>query len=136
MEEGGKEERQEDEEEEDDPNILPDDTSKRGHYLNDETLAPDGAWKVRLCRHKLHLPQDCEVVVREDDTDGRIRRESPKCRLHAYLGRRSAYKIIFCPDCNINLCVHCYTVFHKEKNLPAKKEELQAKYGIKNKKNK
>ena len=100
----------------------------RGAKMTDESLGPNGHFKMRLFNPALHLSslEDCTVV------NG----NTPKCRLHRWFGAQTCHKIIYCGFCQVNLCPDCYPLFHTVPDLVSKKRELQDKYGVSNKKKK
>ena len=68
-----------------------------------------------------HMPIDCEEESKKK------KRTQPRCRLHhwALNGHEFWHKALHCPICEVNLCVHCYGIWHADRDPHAKKEELQ-----------
>ena len=65
----------------------------------------DGSLKMRLDRKLPHFPK------RQDNINCR-------CQLHGFLKmNRSRAKVMYCKDCNVNLCIDCWQTFHTCKVL-------------------
>ena len=60
------------------------------------------------------------------------------CQLHSWVAkdkkRRYKKNLAFCPDCQVHLCMKCYSRFHKDHNMLAQKESLMNEYNADNKK--
>ena len=109
-------------------------SSNRKKKFTDSTLGPRGHYQVRLFDHTKHLPLECKQTTGNvSDVTGKAIRSQTKCDLHKYLNGQSRHKIMYCPTCNANLCIHCYKLFHEERDLVGKKKQLKRKLGIKDK---
>ena len=89
--------------------------SKRSSKVSDSTLEERGALKCRLDWSLGHIAQE---------------QKGPKarCPLHNWAGYRSERKILYCPPCNINLCIDCFPLFHKCPNLVGMKSYLKSHF--------
>jgi len=74
-------------------------SDKRAPPVNDGSLNEYGRLKRRLDRSLRHFPRRAT---------GR-----PYCCIHKWLGYRTEKQTMYCPDCNVHLCVDCYTPFHE-----------------------
>ena len=89
-------------------------SAKRAPPVDDAALHENGKLKRRLDRSLGHFPlkktnQQC-------------------CSLHRWLGYRSEKHIMYCPDCNIHLCLECYSLFHQCVDLVGAKSYLDSKF--------
>ena len=54
------------------------------------------------------------------------------CQLHSWVAkdkkRRYKKNLAFCPECQVHLCMKCYSRFHKDHNILAQKESLTEEY--------
>ena len=106
--------------------------AKRHRYFTDESLSANGLYRVRLFDHTLHLPINCKrITANVSAKTGKQIEAKPKCDLHHWLGGQLRSKVMYCETCNVNLCIHCYTLFHTNPHLVAKKQQLKRKYNIK-----
>ena len=95
--------------------------------MTDASLLSTGLYGERLHDPINHFPVD--VVIEKANKN--VTRKQPKCNLHSWYGgqdRQSRYKMMHCLKCDVNLCLHCYTLFHTEPNLVKMKEELRQEY--------
>ena len=83
--------------------------------ITDATLDERGALRCRLERSLDHL---CERPTKRT-----------RCSLHWWAGKcRKESDIVFCPTCNVHLCVDCYGPFHRIPSLVPMKKQLVNKY--------
>ena len=87
----------------------------RTKRLNDASLDVGGHFKCRLDTTLDHLP------VKTAGTNSR-------CALHKWVNIETQKQVMFCPTCNVNLCLSCYRLFHTKPNLLQMKESLSNKY--------
>ena len=90
--------------------------------MTDKSLGPNCRYNKILYNLKDHFGKDCDNYVCKKQV------EAPACRLHNWFGGTSKYKIMYCPVCDINLCVNCYKLFHTEANLVGIKDKLKKDY--------
>ncbi len=76
---------------------------KEAVALTGSLLSETGALRCRLDITLDHLPMSVEG--------------KPKCALHRWAGFRTKGLLLFCPQCNVNLCIGCYGVFHRTRNI-------------------
>ena len=99
--------------------------------LTDNSLGARGHFQKRLFDPIEHFPVECERVTgKKSKKTGLPVRSQKKCVFHNYLGGQARNKIMYCPSCNINLCVDCYKLFHTQQNIVSNKRQLQRKLGI------
>jgi hypothetical protein len=88
---------------------------KRNIKFNDEVLHPfTGELKCRLDhRNVMHMPSKVE---------------NPKhkyCQLCYWGKKQKQHKdLLRCEACEVNICIHCYGIFHQEESIVAKKRKL------------
>lgn len=104
----------------------------RRTYITDASLLPNGGMHGRLFDAAKHLPVDCDHKT--IDSEGLEKRKQPKCSLHTWFGGQYRTKVLYCIACKLNLCVHCYKLFHSETNLVAMKDDLKKKFDSNKKK--
>ena len=97
---------------------------KKGEYISDTSLGPNGKLSKRLFDPIKHMPSECPSVLNTKES----KNARPKCQLHNWFQRLSRDKIMYCKECNVNLCIDCYSLFHTEPNLVKMKTNLCAKY--------
>ena len=69
--------------------------------LTDDSLSPTGGLKMRLDTTINHLPIKS--------------RTRSRCALHSWASERKQQTeafVMYCPTCNVNLCIDCYNFFH------------------------
>ena len=77
---------------------------KRLKRINDSSLDPhNGYYKCRLSLQHDHLPE--------------IPKGRHRCLLHRWAGKDCRAQIMYCPTCNVTLCVQCYKPFHTKTDL-------------------
>ena len=86
----------------------------RNSQITDESLDPEFG-RLRLNKHLDHLPAETSSST------------SARCQFHRWLGHETCKSVSFCAACNVNLCVHCYKIFHQEEHLVAQKDALKIK---------
>ena len=85
--------------------------------IDDKSLHPArGKLALRLTTTVQHFPETPKA-------------KKPKCQLHRWArgrdeGRNVMAGVITCSVCNVNLCIPCYNIFHKEANLTDKRKEI------------
>ena len=102
-------------------------TVQRGPYMTDATLLPNGLYAAHLHDPIDHFPVDVEITKE----DKNVAQKQPKCNLHSWYGGQncqSRYKVMHCMKCDVNLCIHCYKLFHTEPKLVQIKELLKQAY--------
>ena len=85
---------------------------KQSASITNKTLSERGALRCRMDRTLDHLPMVPNAKV--------------KCALHRWLGFRKEGQLLFCPECNINLCIGCYGIFHRCPNIVSMRAMLAA----------
>ena len=90
---------------------------KKGAYISDESLHPyHGALKIRLSGLYHHCPAHPYA-------------KDPTCSLHWWAADDNAYKrrgnIMRCDCCNVNLCIDCFPLFHRIKDVKRLKSEIK-----------
>ena len=92
---------------------------KTGLSISDVSLGPRGALSIRLETQYDHLPQLPQIK--------KLRRA-----LHRWGGVEMRALISYCATCNVNLCIDCYKMFHKNANITQSKKSLvnQSKVGV------
>ena len=86
--------------------------SKRAPTVDDTSLHENGKLKRRLDRLLGHFPLRATG--------------QPYCSIHNWLGYRTEKQTMYCPDCNIHLCVDCYSPFHQCVDLVGAKSYLES----------
>ena len=84
--------------------------------INIDTLnVCSGALKCRIDNSLQHLPAT------------RTSNGKRKCALHRFVHRDFEYKrdVLLCSDCNVNLCLYCYQIFHKTKKVDDIKKKIE-----------
>lgn len=94
---------------------------KRKTVVNDSSLHPShGELICRLNTTVQHFP--------ENKKSKHQKHTRPKCQLHRWARGRKGLEvrsnILSCDICNVNLCVDCFALFHKEANLVALKSKI------------
>jgi len=84
--------------------------------FSDRSIQATGALRCRLDRSLRHIPVPSTAL-------------SVRCGLHRWLGlSKQGNSIVYCPDCNMNLCIDCYSPFHLCADLYGMKSHLTNKY--------
>jgi hypothetical protein len=89
---------------------------RRSASCTDLTLAENGALRCRMDRTLDHFPVKAAPKV--------------KCAVHRWVGFRKEGELLYCPQCNVNLCVHCYGIFHRCPNLVSIKEFFRHEFEV------
>ena len=50
-----------------------------------------------------------------------------RCGLHKWVGMETERNIGYCPSCNVNLCIACYSGFHGVSDLVKDKNKIKLK---------
>ena len=88
---------------------------KQSGRINNETLlSTNPSLNIRLNRTLDHLPKKPKL-------------KKCRCRLHMWFGIKTQKDTLFCPTCNVNLCIKCYKMFHNCQNIVAMKMALYKK---------
>ena len=85
--------------------------SKRARRVCDQALLPGGMLAIRLDPSYGHLPQRPTTC-------------KPICILHWWAGVETRTSVMFCPTCNVNLCLHCYRFLYQNVNIVQTKKIL------------
>ena len=81
--------------------------------VTDRGLSETGALRCRLDRTLNHFPLE--------PPKGR-----PRCALHYWAGFRKQAQMLFCPQCNVSLCISCYGLFHENEKIVSMKAAIAA----------
>ena len=89
--------------------------------VDDKSLHPGGKLNIRLNNSFQHLPVQ---------SNGK----RPRCALHRWARNRKGPEVmknvVCCSICRVNLCISCYSLFHKEADLFGMKDEIAAKESV------
>lgn len=84
--------------------------------VTDESLAPDGALRIRLQRGE-HWP-----VMNEE-------KKEPRCQLHYWAtDLKHRAQLMFCQTCEVTLCLQCFKLFHTVEDLVGQKLQIRQQY--------
>ena len=89
-------------------------SAKRAPKVDDASLHENGKLKRRLDRSLGHFP------LRKT--------KKQECCVHGWLQCRTEKDTMYCPDCNVHLCVDCYSPFHQCVDLVGAKSYLESLY--------
>ena len=93
---------------------------KKACGVTDNSLCPEaGSLKTRINCLLDHIPDNSKPNAR--------------CSLHRWLGIETQKEISYCHGCNVNLCLQCYRIFHKQRDIIGSRLSLSNKYKNKNK---
>jgi hypothetical protein len=88
----------------------------RAVRVTDESLSESGKLtRIRLDRTMDHLPLP------------KVRGNS-RCAIHRWVGIDTQKMIMFCPTCDVHLCIECFAPYHTNPNLVRSKQSLKNKY--------
>mmetsp|Transcript_18803 Transcript_18803/g.21387 ORF Transcript_18803/g.21387 Transcript_18803/m.21387 type:complete len:291 (+) Transcript_18803:145-1017(+) len=82
--------------------------------ITTSSLQPSGIHKIRLDSSLDHFPEPSKKHAR--------------CNLHRWAGVETTAGIMSCATCNTNLCLQCFKMFHTDRHLAEKREQLKKKY--------
>ena len=90
----------------------------RNATISQKSLHPsNGKLKCRLSTSVQHIPE--KPITRK-----------PRCQLHRWARDRGGGEVmagvIRCTICQVDLCIDCFQLFHKEGNLVSKKNQIAA----------
>jgi len=89
----------------------------RSVYVNDNSLAPNGALNIRLCREVPHMLDP----VGKHDVGGK------SCQLCRWAtGVKLMSQLVRCEDCGVILCTSCWRPFHTVEDMDEVKSEIEA----------
>lgn len=100
----------------------------RHEYVSDESLKPDGKYGKRLFDPIKHFPVDIPGLKYANKDPLTKKTPQVKCNLHWWFGEQSRVKIMYCPECDIKLCIDCYKTFHTVTDLVGMKDKLQKRH--------
>ncbi len=86
----------------------------RSSRISSTSLLPNGSLSCRLMKSLDHLPENPS-------------KKKSRCSLHRWLGYETQKGVMYCPSCNVNLCIDCYKIFHNDDDIVNKKLQLQKK---------
>ena len=93
---------------------------KKACGVTDSTLCPEsGSLKTRINFSLDHIPD--------------YSKPNKICSLHRWLSIKTQKSISYCHGCNVNLCLQCYRIFHKHRDIIGSRLSLSNKYKNKNK---
>ena len=81
--------------------------------LPDDSLSPTGGLKTRLDTTINHLTI-------------KSKRRS-RCALHSWASERKQQTetfVVYCPTCNVNLCINCYNFFHHTADIHRHRQSI------------
>lgn len=75
--------------------------------MNDASLLPNGRFHEQQHNLQDHFSIDCDHI--NTDKIGNVKK---KCNLRTWYGGQSQHTVKYCMKFYLNLCVHCYKLFH------------------------
>lgn len=81
--------------------------------LTDDSLSPTGGLKMRLDTTINHLPIKAQ--------------KRSRCALHSWASERKQRTeafVMYCPTCNVNLCIDCYNFFHHTPDIHRHRQSI------------